>query len=46
MEEVTWAASLSPHPSAVNYLSVDLAVLKKLSQELVALFGLTLPFPS
>jgi hypothetical protein len=32
-----------PHPSAANYPTVELAVLKELSQELAELFGLTLP---
>ena len=40
---VSAAASLSRHPSVANYFTVDLAVLKKLSQELPDLFGLRLP---
>ena len=32
------------HPTVANYFTVDLAVLKELSQELAELFGLTLPF--
>ena len=32
-----------PHPTVSNYFTVDLAVLKELSQELAELFGLTLP---
>ena len=43
MEELIWAASLSRHPSVANYPTVELAVLKELSQELAELFGLTLP---
>lgn len=43
MGEAIWAASLSPHPKVANYLTVELAVLKELSQELADLFGLTLP---
>jgi len=41
---VSAAASLSPHPKVANYLTVELTVLKELSQELAKLFGLTLPF--
>jgi hypothetical protein len=33
----------SRHPSAANYPTVELAVLKEMSQELAELFGLTLP---
>lgn len=40
---VSAAPSLSPHPSVSNYLTVDLAVLKELSQEFARLFNLTLP---
>jgi hypothetical protein len=40
---VSAAASLSRHPSAANYLTVELAALKELSQELAELFGLSLP---
>jgi len=43
LEELIWAASLSRHPSVANYPTVELAVLKELSQELAELFGLTLP---
>jgi hypothetical protein len=32
-----------PHPTGANYFTVDLAVLKELSQELADLFGLMLP---
>ncbi len=32
-----------PHQSVANYFTVDLAVLKELSQELAELFGLALP---
>ena len=42
---VSAPASLSPHPTVANYFTVDLAVLKELSQELADLFGLTLPIP-
>jgi hypothetical protein len=31
------------HPSATDYLSVELATLKEITQELASLFGLTLP---
>lgn len=40
---VSAAASLSRHQSFSNYITVDLAVLRELSQELADLFGLTLP---
>ncbi len=30
-------------PSVANYLPVELAALKEITQELAALFGLTLP---
>jgi hypothetical protein len=40
---VSAAAYVSHHPTGANYLTVDLAVLKELSQELADLFGLTLP---
>ena len=36
------AAFLSRHPSAANYLTVELTVLKEMSQALADLFGLTL----
>ena len=39
----TSVTSLSPHPSAANYPTVELAVLKEMSQKLAELFGLTLP---
>ena len=32
-----------PHQSFLNYLTVDLAELKAMSEELAKLFGLTLP---
>jgi hypothetical protein len=35
--------SLSHHPTGANYFTVDLVVLKELSQELAKLFNLTLP---
>jgi hypothetical protein len=35
--------SLSRHQCVSNYFTVDLGALKELSQELVDLFGLTLP---
>ena len=40
---VSAAASLSHHPPVANYLTVDLTVLKEMSQVLADLFGLTLP---
>ena len=43
-KRISAAAFLSRHPSAANYLTVELAALKELSQELAKLFGLTLPF--
>ncbi len=46
MEETFTATSALyelPHPTVSNYFTVDLAVLKELSQELAELFGLTLP---
>ena len=39
---VSAAAFLSRHPSAANYLTVELTVLKEMSQALADLFGLTL----
>ena len=42
---ISTAAFLSRHPKVANYPTVDLVVLKKLSQELTALFGLTFPLP-
>jgi hypothetical protein len=33
----------APHPTVANYFTVDLPVLKELSQELAELFGLSLP---
>ena len=44
IEELIWAASLSPHPSVANYLTVELSVLQAMAQELAQLFDLTLPF--
>jgi hypothetical protein len=44
LKKIILVPSLSHHPSAANYLSVELAALKELSQELAELFGLTLPF--
>ena len=32
-----------PHPKDANYLTVELTVLKEMSQELAELFGLRLP---
>jgi hypothetical protein len=43
MEEPIWVPSLSPHQFFSNYLTVELAVLKELSQALAELFGLSLP---
>jgi hypothetical protein len=40
---VSAAAFLSRHPSVANYLTVDLTILKAMSEELAALFGLTFP---
>jgi hypothetical protein len=37
---------VSRHPTVANYFTVDLAVIKELSQELARLFGLTLPVSS
>ena len=45
MEELIWAAYVFRHPTVVNYLTVELAVLKEMAQELAELFGLTLPIP-
>ena len=42
-ELISVAACESRQPSAANYLTVELAALKELSQELANLFGLTLP---
>ena len=42
---VSEPAFLSRHQSVANCFTVDLAVLKGLSQELADLFGLTLPTP-
>jgi hypothetical protein len=41
--EISAAAFLSRHPKGANYLTVELTVLKELSQELANLFGLALP---
>ena len=40
---VSAAACAYPHPSVANYLTVELATLKEITQELAALFGLALP---
>jgi len=40
---VSGAAYESPHPSFYNYLTVDLTLLKEMSQALADLLGLTLP---
>jgi hypothetical protein len=40
---VTSAAFLSRHPSVANYFTVELAVLKEMTQELAELFCLTIP---
>jgi hypothetical protein len=40
---LTSEPSLSPHQSVANYFTVELTVLKELSQELAELFGLKLP---
>ena len=42
---VSAAASLSRHPSAANYPTVELVALKDLSRELADLFGLALLIP-
>ena len=38
-----FSAILIPRPSVVYYFTVELVMLKQLSQELADLFGLTLP---
>jgi hypothetical protein len=43
MLNVSAAACESPHPSVANYLTVELATLKEITQELAVLFGLALP---
>jgi len=43
IEELILAACESRHPSVANYLTVELAALKEVSQELAELFGLSLP---
>lgn len=43
IEELIWVPSLSRHQSFSNYLSVELAILKEMSEELATLFDLTLP---
>lgn len=43
MEEFIWEPFLSRHPTGANNLTVDLAGLKMMAQELADLFGLTLP---
>lgn len=40
---VSAAACVSRHPKGANYPTVDLAVLKEMTQALADLFGLTLP---
>ena len=39
------AAYVSRHPSVANYFTVELTVLKEISQSLADLFALRLPFP-
>ncbi len=41
--ELIWVPSLFRHPSAASYPTVDLAVLKQMTQELAELLGLLLP---
>jgi len=43
MLKVTSVPCVSPHQSVVDYFTVDLTVLKEMSQALADLFGLTLP---
>jgi hypothetical protein len=40
---ITSAPYVSPHPAFSNYLTVELLVLKEMTQALADLFGLTLP---
>jgi hypothetical protein len=40
---VSAAAFLSRHPSVANYFTVELAVLKEITQALAELFGLKIP---
>jgi len=42
---ITSAPYVSPHPSAANYLTVELAVLKEMTWQLAGLLKLTLPVP-
>jgi hypothetical protein len=42
---VSAAAFLSHHQSVANYLTVELTILKEMSQALADLFGLRLPAP-
>jgi len=42
---ISAAAYESHHPKGANYLTVELSVLKEMSQALADLFGLTLPAP-
>jgi len=43
--EISAVASLSRHPTGVNSFTVDLTVLKAMSQALAALFSFVLPVP-
>jgi hypothetical protein len=44
MEKFIWVPFLSPHPKDANYLTVELTVLKEMSQSLADVFALRLPF--
>jgi hypothetical protein len=43
LKEPILAAYESRHPKGANYLTVDLAALKEMTQALAELFGLSLP---
>ena len=40
---VSAPASLAPHPKGANYLTVELAGLKEMTQDLADLLGLAIP---
>ncbi len=43
MLDVNAAACVSPHPKGANYSTVELTLLKEMSQALADLFNITLP---
>jgi len=43
MEELIWAACVSGHPKGADYFTVELTVLKEMTQDLANLLGLAVP---